>query len=340
MLNLLALKDYQDIMSISKRHIFDLFPILEEEYNFKIININELYKDECKDNLITKFGKVPDNIIILDGSSTIYKMKLPKESKVSIIIDDIHHMGSIKKYRKKSLKFVTNIFSTYGYFFRNQYDTTAKVFFFPHSIRFDCEFNNKPIRKILISGRLNENIYPNRQKMYNISLKNRRLLYLKPNVGYREKVTNLTNDKIHGQKFINYMNRFLCCFTCDASHNRPYIVAKHFEILSSGSLLLSCNENTKKYFDLLGFEDNIHYISCTKDTIEEKINFILSLKNLQKINEIRKNGYTFARKHHYYKNRAKYINDIINNKNNDKIIQVSNEYGIFEYMKVEDNSFF
>jgi hypothetical protein len=333
MLNILALKNYGDYMSVSKRHIFDLFEYLKINFDYKEIDIQDLLKDNVNEYLISKFGTLPDNILILDGSSTIFKMKLSSKIKISVIIDDIHHQGLTKKNRQRSLKKVTNIFSTYGYFFRNKFSFKNSVYFWPHSVRYDCTYNSKPIRKILVSGRLNENIYPNRQTIFNLSQKNKRICYLSPNVGYREKKDSLDNTKIFGEKFVKHMSKFLCCFTCDANPNRPYIVAKHFEILSSGSLLLSCNENTKKYFEILGFIDNVHYISCTKDNIIEKINFILNSENLGKINEIRYSGYNFAKINHFYLSRGKYINNIL--MNNYDADTHANEYGNFKYLKME-----
>jgi hypothetical protein len=311
-MNLLALRDYKDKISVSKRHIYDMFDILKTEYDYKEIDIKLLFEKNVKYILLERFDTLPKNIIILDHTSEIYKFKFNFKTSITIIIDDIHHQGRIKTLRTLSLKKVKNVLSTYGYYFSNKYKSNCDVYFFPHSIRFDCSFNNKPIDKILLSGRLNKEQYPNRDFIYQLSKINSNIEYLKPNVKYRENINILEKEnKIYGQKYINYLNKYLCCFCCDANKDRPYIVAKHFEILSSGSLLLTCNENTKEYFKILGLKDNEHYLSCDSTNQEQKINYILDPKNRTLIDTIRKNGYLYAKKYHNYKSRCEYLNKVI-----------------------------
>ena len=109
------------------------------------------------------------------------------------------------------------------------------------------------------------------------------------------------------------MNKYLVCFTCDASEDRPYILAKHFEILASGSLLLSANGNTKEYFERLGFIDNEHYISCDESNMLEKIRYCLDKTNRDKINKIRLNGYNLFKKEHSFEKRLISFEKILEN---------------------------
>jgi hypothetical protein len=319
MLNLIAYHINYDKISTSNLHIFDMIKLLVDNYNFKIIDINELYKDNINTFLLEKFNELPSNILIFKGSSGIYKFKIHKSIKISFFIDDVHPGGSVRKNRIKSLKKTTNIFCTYAYYFNNYYPKGKyKLYWLPHSIRFnDIEFNNNPIKKILITGRLNKRVYPNRDIIYVYSKKKNDIVYLRPNVGYREKKSEINDKMIFGKKFMLYLNKYLCGFTCDLIPERPYLVAKHFEIMGSGSLLLACNPNTKKYFTKLGFEDMIDYVSCTPENIKDKTKFILDENNIDIINKIRLSGYNKVIKFHNYKIRTEYIyNIMVNNENN------------------------
>ena len=306
---LITKKQNQKISTVN-RHLFDMLNLLVEKYNFDFINYNLFFQKNINEYLQNKFNENEFHILVLNGSSAIFDFKTNKNVKYSIIIDDLHTQGVEKKNRIMSLEVIENVFSTYGYIFYNYYPKIRyNLFWFPHSARYtNIKFNQNPINKIFISGRLNEGLYPNRCYIVSLIKKNKnKLEYFKPNIGYR---TNKINEEhICGEKYIKKLNNYICCFTDDACEKRPYIVAKHFEILSSGSLLLSCNPNTKNKFESLGFKDNEHYISCTKENMLNKINYIL--ENKDKIDIIRKNGQELVLEKHTYLNRTKFLMDII-----------------------------
>ena len=245
-------------------------------------------------------------------------INVPKEIKINIIIDDLHHQGLLKQNKLIGLSKVSRIISTYGYTFNKYYPKICPVYWFPHAGTFDLGFNDNPVNKIIISGRLNKDIYPFRQYIVNLSNKNIFLQRLGVNCRYEIKTDS--HNLIYGERYIRILNNYLACFTCDASASRPYIVAKHFEILLSGSLLLAGNPNTKPYFEKLGFIDGVHYISATMTNIMEKIEFIKNPLNREIIDKIRMNGYELAKQKHTYLQRANYIVNILED-NNDNIIQ-------------------
>lgn len=319
MLNLIAYHINCNDISTSNLHIFDMIKLLVNNYNFQTIDINKLYEDNINELLLLKFKELPCNILIFKGSSGIHKFKTKKNINISFFIDDVHPGGSVRKNRFKSLKRTKHVFCTYAYYFNNYYPKGKyQLHWLPHSIRFnDIKFNDDPVRKILITGRLNKRVYPNREIIYKYSKGSNNIEYLRPNVGYRVNKDSINSKMIFGRKFMLKLNKYLCGFTCDLIPERPYLVAKHFEIMGSGSLLLACNPNTKKYFTKLGFEDMIDYVSCTPKNIEDKINFILDKNNIDLIDKIRISGYNKVIKFHNYKIRTEYMyNIIINNKNN------------------------
>ena len=314
MLNLIAVDLDDENISTSNLHIFDMLDLLVDKYDYKKINIKKLYNNDINNYFIEKFGKLPDNILIIKGSSGIHKFKTSNKIKISFFIDDVHPGGSVRKNRNKSLKKTTNVFSTYAYQFNKFYpESKYKLYWLPHSIRFnDIKLNDNPIRKILITGRLNERVYPNRQKIYRLTKKNKNILYFRPNIGYRIKKSAKSSKHIFGKKFLELLNNFYCGFTCDLIEDRSYLVAKHFEIMGAGCLLLACNPWTKSYFKILGFEDMEDYISCTPENMNEKIDFILNSDNYKLLDEIRRRGYEKVIKNHNYKIRTEYLNNVLN----------------------------
>jgi hypothetical protein len=324
MINIIAIDQNDPNLSTSNFHIFDMINILEKIYKYEVIDISLLYENNINEILLKKFRKLPDNILIFKGSSGIKDFNTDKNISISFFIDDIHQGGTVKRNRIKSLNKVTNVFNTYAYTFNKYYPKIDyKLFWLPHSTRFmDISFNNKPIQKIIITGRLNKEIYPNRQKLYNLSKKHKKIEYFKPNVGYRLKKSQIEEDTnnnfIYENKFYLFLNKYLCGFTCDASHERPYIVAKHFEIMGSGVLLLACNPNTKQYFQMLGYNDIEHYISCTPDNMEERIEFILNPDNRELIDKIRKTGYEYTITNHNYELRTEFLHNVLTNNDDSK----------------------
>lgn len=195
------------------------------------------------------------------------------------------------------------ICANYYYCYTNFYKIdTSRIIKYPTFVDEDfyVEFNDEPISKVLLSGSKTKE-YPARKRLNTIS-------------GHNSNIEVLKNGIYLGHEYIKYLNKFLCCFTCCANRNLPYIIGKFFEIPSSGSLLLAYDEFVKDELVNLGFIDGVNYISCTLTNIEEKIDYIIDLKNLEEINKIRKNGYEFVWKYHKQTDRLKYIDEFVNNK--------------------------
>ena len=321
MINLLVINEYDGIRT-TRPHFFKMFDYLIENENFKTILMSEIAnktKQEITNILLEKFGELPNNIVFNEHLTEMDTIQIPDEIKITVLIDDLHHQGAIKTNRNIGLKKVSRILSTYAYAFHKYYHTDKPIYFFPHSGTFDLGFNDNPRDKILVSGRLHKDIYPFRQLLHNLSKTNSFLEYLPVNCNYQ--IKNDSSELIYGKRYVEKLRQYLACFTCDASEHRPYIVAKHFEIMLVGSLLLAGNPHTKGYFEKLGLIDNVHYISATVYNVQDKIDFIKDPKNRTTIDQIRKNGYLFVKSNHTYINRAIFLkqileNDTINNNNN------------------------
>lgn len=273
--------------------------------DFKIEHIKNkiLFIDYLKNNnikIIFCFGLAPF-FIDLYGEFLI-------EKKICLLdySNDLHNKNNILTEKKKLLiEKKTNfqnlyICANYYYCFDKFNKDTTKTIKYPTFVDddFNIEFNNDPIKKILLSGS-KTSAYPGRKKLNNIS-------------GYNNNIQVLKHGIYKGYEYIKYLNQFICCFACCLNSSTPYIVAKFFEIPSSGSLLFAYDKFVKDELKNLGFIDGENYISCDLCNMEEKIKYILDPNNLNEINRIRKNGYDFVWKYHKQSDRLKYIDDYVN----------------------------
>ena len=149
------------------------------------------------------------------------------------------------------------------------------------------KLNDNPINKILVSGTISAACYPERYKLSKFD-----------NVCIKKRGNNVwTDEKAYSQ----YLNKYICCFS---SSNYPLnfttrkyeisnlILLKTYEILGSGSLLLSPLNQKIQLAEIGLIEDvNCMLVDMSDDNkIKEKIDFILDEKNRKLIDNIRKKG--------------------------------------------------
>lgn len=273
--------------------------------------LENLTKNEIVHLLKTKFSQLPNNILFYEELPL--HIPFPDECKLILIIDDLHHQGAVAKKRRLQLQKVDKVLATYGYCFRQYYHTTATIYFFPHASCAIRPFNDCPIAKICVSGRLNDQIYPIRQRFYQMCQTSNQCIYLPVNCRYV--ITNDNDTLIYGHRYVHTLGNYLACITCDVSANRPYIVAKHFEILASGSLLLAHNTHTQPYFKTLGLIDKKNYLMINDQNMQETIDWVLNPANKIAVTNIRMAGYQLALAYHSVQARVDYLMDILNNEN-------------------------
>ena len=88
-----------------------------------------------------------------------------------------------------------------------------------------------------------------------------------------------------------------------------YIVAKHFEIAATGSLLMA-EENVSPFLRELGFHKDVHYIAVSKRNLESRIRFVLNKENHARLDEIRRRGQSLVLEKHKTSDRASLIDRI------------------------------
>jgi hypothetical protein len=339
-LNLILVRKTDDgVIKSDNHHISSILDYLNKKYDYKNIFLDDLVENINNLNiyLTKKYGEYDKcNLLSFGGVCDFVNCigKLSEYVDLGIIIVDMHHGSRINRPRKIVFEKCKYIFSTYAYHHEHYFPRHDKIYFFPHSTAYKIEFNYNPIKKILVSGHLNQSIYPNRELMAKQSKINKNIeLFVPDYSGYQIKNKDLS--KTFGIKYYQLLNSYLCCVADDSIIERRYIVAKFFEIIGSGSLLIAFNSNTKEVFGELGFIDKVHYFSMNKENYEKIIEYVLDDKNIDEINKIRLNGYEFVNKYHHYTNRAEYLNKIFTEQINN--VYLLDSFTNTKYIKYELN---
>ena len=272
------------------------------DYNFIFMTDQEI--SSLKEIFQDKVNEIKSIIILLDNYGKFIEKNIDfilnnKTIKFYIHENDIHYLTSkpsaaqrYKKLRDK-LKYNSHIFilAYYWYHYKKIYDINPNnVICFPKFVLtkniLEINFNAK--MKVLLSGSIS-GVYPMRRYLRKLN---------HPDVELLDHSQN-----IRGDHYIKYLNSYICAFTCCSNINTPYIVNKFFEIPAAGCLLLAYDEHVKDAMKEIGFIDNVNYISCNKENLKYKIEYICNKKNLEKINIIRLNGFKLITSEHTIKNR-------------------------------------
>ena len=322
------LHDKKETYNLSNHHIARTVWELVEKYDWEYCIWEDI--KEQKENLssyfMNKFSEIPRYALSVHYSKQLLDYEFPKEMILLNICVDTIFGSRICNYKTRCWNKCEAIFSTYGYNIQKKMPKVDSnhIVYLPHSVYYQCKYNEKPINKLFVGGHIKN--YPPRMFLHKLSKQNKYKNMIdikKPNIGYKVKEEEKSKT-LFGQSFVDKMNQYIACFTDDVigldkklieeCGGNGYIVAKHFEILGSGSLLVSFNERTKDMFELIGFIDGKHYISVNEKNIVDKIEYILDPKNKKEIDKIRKDGQEFAIKNHNYKTRTNYIQQWVTDK--------------------------
>lgn len=287
-----------------------------EKNGWKTASIMQLPKLTLS-NIEALVGSKPSTILIWLCGSYVSKnyaflrrvKKYNLDIKLYWYIDDLHNNT---KMRIELMQYFDLMLNSYAYCFGMFYDNAIKTYWFPHYVNEqlleDISYNANPEPKILLSGQITESVYPARHKALCLSKNNENIYYL-AHPGYN----NQNRHQYCGKKYYTLINSYLAAFTCCAKDDRPYIVSKFFEIIASGSLLIAYDVNVKYELKQLGFIENVNYISCDLDNMQEVFEYVLNPNNREKIDTIRSNGFEFSKKNSFLCKRVKdfceYIDD-------------------------------
>lgn len=313
--------DFKNIYYISHQNFneksHDLPNIYFKKYFNKLeINnlktlINFIEKNNYENNILLYYNQGNKEKKILMIELIKYLRIIKKEIKIKIILFIFDFWQTGEKYNNIINKEINNInnfyvlsftdieklnfFNNYNFEKNNKYIINFKVWSCYNSSF--VSFNNRPINKVFLSGAINKNNYPERyfiEKFNNV-------------IKYKY---NQNDIKINNNNYNLELNKYLVCFYSNVYvlknnndkkyYNTKLLLLKFFEILASGSLLLCSNEE----IDLLeeyNLENKKHYyaINLKNNNIEiqKEIDYILDEKNRKIIDELRLNGYNFAKKY-------------------------------------------
>jgi hypothetical protein len=252
-----------------------------------------LVRDDDTDRITTILSTESVVLFVTYNYLDINRFKIHQKCKIIYKLDDQHN---ITVNEATFMRTASYIISPYAYLL-----AYPNKMFVPYSCDdkyiTDIEFNKTPINKILVSGCSLPNHYPFRYYVANLS--DVRFEVLK-HPGYDTNIQS--SEQCVGKNYFKRLNQYICCFT-DASQYR-YILLKNFEICGSGSLLLT-DTAIQSEMENLGFKDNVNCIFCNKNTLLEKVSFILDPNNKYTIDQIRKNGMELVRTRHLTSIRAK-----------------------------------
>lgn len=281
-------------------------------FNYNFIFIKETDCSSLEEQFSKNINKIKSIIILLDNYGTFIPGNIDfiiKNKHINFYMHecDIHYLPgrvkSQKRYKmlRDKLKYNSHIFilAYYWYHYKKIYDINPNnVICFPKFVltKNILEINYNAKMKVLLSGSIS-GVYPMRRYLRKLN---------HPDVELLDHSQN-----IRGDDYIKYLNSYICAFTCCSNINTPYIVNKFFEIPAAGCLLLAYDEHVKDAMKEIGFIDNVNYISCNKENLKYKIEYICNIRNLKKINTIRLNGFKLITSEHTIKNRYDLLQKIV-----------------------------
>jgi hypothetical protein len=202
------------------------------------------------------------------------------------------------------------VLATYGYVWSSFYPELAgakSVVWVPHSAGPDFMrvYNRQPKNAILLSGAINH-YYPMRQLMRRLESEGRYSIVYKAHPGYHCGYNHENNMSV-GRGYAESLNEHRAGFTDGLIFK--YVVAKHFEIPATGALLFA-DDSVREPLRQLGFIENEHYVSLSRENLEDRIQYVLDCRNHEELDEIRRRGQKLVWANHKTSDRARLIDEV------------------------------
>ena len=290
----------QEIYFFLKKKCINLYKNIPEIKDF-------IYKNNNENTYLYYYPRVKRNNFFFEFINLINSIKL----KINIYVftfdfwigsnlNYCHNIWAKKVFKAKTYKVICFSNNLEQLNFYHNFDYTK----FKENIIFNniwccydksfCNFNNNPYKKLLLSGCVINNIYPERFILNNLIGK----------TNYINKYNyNLNDVKNNTNNYNLILNKYFACFTSNVYvqkndefkkfYNTHILLLKTFEILGSGSLLVmpKKEENYLKKYGLI-HNENCYLIDFNKNIIEQ-IHFIFD--NINKYNIVREKGQKLAK---------------------------------------------
>jgi hypothetical protein len=285
-------------------------------YGWRHIETYDLLRDprSLKNLLLDKYGELPETILFLEG----YELLSAREKEINeldchkcILCDDLHCWSLwMRREKIRAFSMCDTILSTYGYIFDHFYpelSNTKDIAWIPHSASPDflLDYNGNPENAIFLSGAVSDH-YPLRQQMKDLFTNGANRIVYHQHPGYHCHY-NYENNANIGRAYAERINSYRGAFTDSSKYE--YVVAKYFEILATGSLLVADSAVSSPLKEL-GLIEDVHYVPVSIEDLKDKIEYVLNENNHESLDEIRKKGQEEVWGKHKTSDRARLINNI------------------------------
>lgn len=166
--------------------------------------------------------------------------------------------------------------------------------------RFDEE--KKP--QLLLSGAVDQTFYPLRYAALKVSKSKPGLVIQRQHPGYKTGEINPVQEaKNYAADLASYKIAVTGAVMGPKLPMAPSLVAKHFEIAATGTVLIT-DAFVAPLMAKIGFIENIHYLVATPESLEATLYYWLKPENAARLNQISKAGHDLVKSRHSLEHRV------------------------------------
>lgn len=187
------------------------------------------------------------------------------------------------------------------------------AFHFPHSasrhyFQAKSEFKDKK-SAVLLSGVIYARCYPLRAKAKELFDAKKQFITLREHPGYQLGINPIQEAKNYAAQ-ISQHKIALTGAGMGVALAAPYILAKHFEIPATGSVMVT-DQFVAPLMSKLGFIENEHYLASTPDTLEKDLERWLAPENAAMLEKIGAAGQKLVAERHTLEKRVEEFEKVI-----------------------------
>lgn len=312
----LLVSEMQALGGYVSREFFYVMRELIEGYGWRQIETTRLWHSPqtVKATLVGEFGELPETILFWEGYY-LFKDRtrevLGLDCRKCIFADDLHWWDEgMRQAKRLAYSMCDSVLAAYAYAFESFYPDLARakeVVWVPHAASPDyaLPFNERPLNTVLLSGAVNF-YYPLRQQLKALHDRSPHRVAYHPHPGYHCDY-DYENDERVGRAYARTLHRHRACFTDSVKYG--YVVAKYFEIPSTGALLLG-DSTVGAPLAELGFAEGVHYVPVSGEDMGRQIEYVLDEANHAALDRVRRAGQALVRERHQTADRARLIDEI------------------------------
>lgn len=292
-----------------------LFGMIAEKYGWKIeygrtekvptdvdivIAVNQVMYTKNERLAMMYLADLDKKVKLIGYLGDFYSMEMMLDSKGNLFKEGINDIRMFERYdlilNRHDVRFKAKYpkYVSKTVFFPN--------FFAPHKRYANLKFNENPIRKCLLLGRLFEPTYPLRRYIY--AHRDPLKVDVMAHPGGHPKAKHYKDKRYYiGDRYAQRLNDYFACVTCGGDGG---VLTKYLEIPATGSLMLIDDTPDAR---TIGLYPDEHYVAITKENCLAKIDEVLS--NPSAYTEIRKKGRELVLREHSVNNRFETLVNLI-----------------------------